>query len=274
MESWKVLPKSELQRQFIDCYWFLEQSESDSVPPQPKLIANPAMHLIFCPENQPYYYSQSDKQAAGVANHLLHPSSKSTQIEQAKAFRLIGIKFKPTAPFALTNLLPLVELNKIEPFTVSQLNLLLQAYFTKNSTSRESLVFLLDGLLLPFCQQAQLTKPYLISQQCLQLLDSGKLIKQLSEHIGCSLRTLERTFLKVTGLTLQQYQTMQRLDALIIYLYQQKDKKINWADVAADFDFSDQPHLIRYLKQQIGLSPNNYLSQRDLTIDAYGDFES
>ena len=66
---------------------------------------------------------------------------------------------------------------------------------------------------------------------------------------------------------------MQCLDSLVTYLYQQGKQKQDWAEIAVQFGFSDQPHLIRYLKQQIGLSPNNYLNQRNLTIDVYGDFE-
>ena len=273
MISLKAMPQSELLEPFIDCYWFLEQSKHDSAKSaQPKLIANPAMHLIFCSEDQPYHYTQASKKVTEFGPHLLHPSSKSTQIQQQQQFSLIGIKFKPGASFALTSLLPSVELNKVQDFCVSEFNQQLYAYLKEDCICSESLAILLDRLLYPFCLQAQRNKAYLMSKQCLQLLDSGKTIKQLSDFFDCSLRTLERSFVKVIGLTLQQYQTMQRLEALIVYLYQHKDKKINWVEVAADFDFSDQPHLIRYLKQQIGLSPNSYLNQRDLTIDAYGDF--
>jgi len=38
--------------------------------------------------------------------------------------------------------------------------------------------------------------------------------------------------------------------------------------------FSDQPHLIRQLKKQIGLTPNTYAKQRGLTIDVYGGVKS
>lgn len=274
METWKVQPQSELLSQFIDCYWFLEQSLDDSMPPQPKLIANPAMHLIFCPEDQAYHYSQSDKQVTGFGCHLLHPSSKSTQIQHPATFRLVGVKFKPGASFALTSLLPLVTLNKVEVFEFDVLNQRVQSALHSESISRDSLVPLLETLLLPFCEQAIVNKTYQLSQQCLNLLDANHSIQQLNDNFECSLRTLERTFVKVMGMTLQQYQTMQRLEALIIYLYQHKDEKVSWVQVAADFEFSDQPHLIRYLKHQIGLSPNNYVNQRNLTIDTYGDFEN
>ncbi len=66
---------------------------------------------------------------------------------------------------------------------------------------------------------------------------------------------------------------MMRLEALITYLYRQKDIDINWLDVTYKFGFSDQPHLIRYLKGAIGVTPKEYLKQRNLTIDVYGGVE-
>ena len=98
-------------------------------------------------------------------------------------------------------------------------------------------------------------------------------IKDLSLNLHCSRRTLERAFRRVTGLTLKQYETMQTLENLLLYLYQYQDNSPDWADVAAKFGFSDQPHLIRYLKTAISSTPGTYLKQRNLTIDVYGDFE-
>ncbi len=49
--------------------------------------------------------------------------------------------------------------------------------------------------------------------------------------------------------------------------------KSDWAEIASRFGFSDQPHLIRQMKQVIGVTPSGYLNARDLVIDAYGDFE-
>jgi len=50
-------------------------------------------------------------------------------------------------------------------------------------------------------------------------------------------------------------------------------ESVNWADIATKFKFSDQPHLIRYLKNNIGATPGEYARQRDLSIDIYGNFE-
>jgi AraC-like DNA-binding protein len=274
MKTWKVTPDNPIISQFIDCYWYLQKSSQDVLEPHPKLIANPAMHLILTSSEQAYYYSQKEQQSRGFGCHILHPASHSTQLHHNSAFSIVGVKFLPGAAFVLTELLPQVIINQVEDFKYEAVCLPLQAYLQKGAREQKQLITLLDEILLPLCQQAVVNKNYQQIQHCLQLLDAGKSIKQLAEHLFCSLRTIERNFVKVTGLTVKQYQTMQRLETLVTYLHQQGNKKQNWADVAAQFGFSDQPHLIRYLKQQIGLSPNNYLNQRDLTIDVYGDFEN
>lgn len=273
MQTWKAEPSNKIIKQFIDCYWFLQKSSQDVLEQHPKLIANPAMHLIFSAQQQAYVYSQAEQQSTGFGCHIMHPTSKSTQLHHANAFTIVGVKFLPGAAFALTELLPHVVVNKVENFNHEALNTAIQDYLSKGAIEQKQLLEILDNTFLSLCQHAVLGKIYRQTQCCLQLLDEGKTIKQLAEHLFCSTRTLERNFVKVTGLTLKQYQTMQRLDSLVTYLYQQGDKKHNWAEIAVQFGFSDQPHLIRYLKQQIGLSPNNYLNQRELTIDVYGDFE-
>jgi len=63
---------------------------------------------------------------------------------------------------------------------------------------------------------------------------------------------------------------MNKLEAILEYLYQRKQCDIDWVDIAYQFGFSDQPHLIRYLKQKINLTPQKYSQQRGFAIDIYG----
>jgi AraC-like DNA-binding protein len=72
---------------------------------------------------------------------------------------------------------------------------------------------------------------------------------------------------------MKQVHSMTRLEEMLNYLYQLNKGCINWVDVASKYDFSDQPHLIRHLKNSIGRTPAEYAQKRDLTIDIYGNFE-
>lgn len=99
-------------------------------------------------------------------------------------------------------------------------------------------------------------------------------VSKLSNLLHCSQRTLERSFLRVTGLTLKQTQSMNKLEAMLEYLYQRNTGDFDWADIAFQFGFSDQPHLIRHVKKQLGLTPKTYTKERGLTIDVYGGVSS
>jgi AraC-like DNA-binding protein len=127
----------------------------------------------------------------------------------------------------------------------------------------------LDQLLLPLIAHSHEDRHSELTRRVIPLLAST-LINELADKLNCSQRTLERSFLKVTGLTLKQCQAMHRLETILEYLYQRKHSDIDWADIAYQFGFSDQPHFIRYLKQQINVTPKSYVQQRGFTIDVYG----
>jgi transcriptional regulator GlxA family with amidase domain len=137
--------------------------------------------------------------------------------------------------------------------------------------------FRLDILLQPLINRAQEDKHSRLVRHVLALFPTTPLA-ELGHILGCSQRTIERSFLKVTGITLKQYYSMQRLEDMLDYVTQHMKKNvssnsINWVDVALKFNFSDQPHLIRYLKSTIGATPGKYVNDRDLAIDVYGNFE-
>lgn len=122
--------------------------------------------------------------------------------------------------------------------------------------------------------QPSQSNAFKLAQKSVALVESQHVleIESLAQHCACSRRTLERSFKKVTGLSVKQYLQMMRLEQMIIAIYQQEEE-IDWTEFSQQFGFSDQSHLIRTLKQQLRKTPSNYLRKRDLTIDIYGDFE-
>jgi AraC-like DNA-binding protein len=131
----------------------------------------------------------------------------------------------------------------------------------------------LDILLRSLFQQAKEDKHSELVRKTLPLLAYTP-ISALGDKLHCSQRTLERSFNRVTGLTLKQCQAINKLEELLEYLYQRDDKDIDWVEIAFKFGFSDQPHLIRHLKKQLGLTPQNYANERGFTIDVYGGVTS
>ena len=67
---------------------------------------------------------------------------------------------------------------------------------------------------------------------------------------------------------------MNKLEEMLEYLHQRDNTDIEWVEVAYQFGFSDQPHLIRHLKQLIGVTPKAYVKERGFTIDVYGGIDT
>lgn len=278
MIRWLHAPQSPLVAKYVECYWLIKKDDSTQGESYPKLNPDPNAHLILSPSDQAYRYDMNLGTAQGQGSHLLSPHLRTYQLDHLKPFVHLGIKFRVGALYSLgieqDSLLQLdsvQSMNLTEVFGWEQLDeelLIASALNTPELCCQQ-----LDKLLQPLCQRSMEDKHSELTRAVLPLLREHG-IAELGEYLYCSQRTVERSFNKVTGLTLKQCQTMDKLEALLVYLYQRRTEDIDWVEVACRFGFSDQPHLIRHLKKQIGLTPKAYAQQRGLTIDVYGGVET
>lgn len=276
MIRWLMSPKLKEVAKYIDCYWYLEKPTGGFE--HPKLNPDPSAHLILSSQNQTYQYAIKDDVYKGKGSHWLYPYSNTIELNHAESFACIGIKFRVGALYSLNNvpftqvLVNTVNTNNVEIFKdtadIREDDLLVKA-----KVYPDKCIEILDQILLPLLANCNEDKHSEITRKTLPLL-TDEPINKLADMLFCSQRTVERSFLKVTGFTLKQCQSMNKLEAILEYLYQRKQCDINWGDIAYQFGFSDQPHLIRYLKQQINLTPKNYTQQRGFTIDVYGGVKS
>lgn len=276
MRNWKRPPNNSDVGRYVDCYWFLEREQDSSGPNYPKLNPDPAAHLILAATDQAYQYDQGTLSEKGKGSHWIFPHCKTLVMDHSQSFLVLGIKFHIGALYSLkmSPAQPIldqiidVDLNTLlKSKTFEQADLL-----TKAEQDPEMCGDILDKLLLPWLLGCHQDKHSSLVNSALPLL-SDTPVSSIGEALHCSQRTIERSFLRVTGLTLKQCQSMNRLESMLAYLYQPEDKNIDWVDIAYKFGFSDQAHLIRYLKSNIGVTPGDYVRQRDLAIDVYGDFE-
>lgn len=278
MKNWKIATKNALVAQYIDCYWFLQKDASDNGPEQPKLNPDPAAHLILCQARQPYHYQSGSELSSGRGSHLLLPYRQTLTMDHSEPFSIVGIKFQvgalyglklPTQQPLLDTVMGIDVAKLIGPINESKL-------FAQAIAQAEHCADQLDLWLQPFISQRKVQsgedKHSELVRQVLAIFPTTALA-QLGMKLGCSQRTIERSFLRVTGFTLKQYFSMQRLEAVLEYVHKLSTEQIIWADIAAQFGFSDQPHLVRYLKSYIGSTPGQYSQLRDLAIDVYGNFE-
>ncbi|MCW8328392.1 helix-turn-helix domain-containing protein [Photobacterium sp. SDRW27] len=280
MKTWKHAPVDPFVAQFIDCYWLLEINYGDSERPEPVLIPNPNCHLVITPPDSEHHYQYSDngdnKIISVCGTHLIMPSTRALTLLDDKQVLRLGVKFQPGAPYRLFGLDGKLTLNQtftnlpsIHPLLlISELESMLLIRADSELVIKE-----LDKCIAKIARQTMKDRHSVLVNKALNELEQ-KPSMALEKTLDCSRRTLERSFVKVTGLTLKQYEMLTRLDKLLLYIYQQPNDQLEWADIASQFGFSDQPHLIRQLKKSIGATPGSYLSARNLIIDIYGDFES
>ena len=277
MNRWKLLPRIDNVSKYVECYWFLEKQPHDQIIIYPKLNPNPSSHLIISDLNRSHEYKYSSTSQKVIGSHWIYPHLKTFTMDHAGSFKIIGIKFRIGALYSLNlrNLssyidnIQRVDTNSIfgsESFNTNQL--LINA-----SKEGKKVCNMLDETLFPWLLDCHEDKHSDLVRQILPLLKDTP-ITQIGEKLRRSQRTTERSFKRVTGLSMKQVQSMNRIEEVLNYLYQLGGRDINWADVASKYDFSDQPHLIRHLKGSIGSTPSDYEQRRDLTIDIYGDFES
>jgi len=271
--QWLKSPKiSEIQK-YVECYWFLEKKETNGPFQTPKLNPDPSGHLMISPETQPYSYTLGEHEFLGKGCHWIFPHLNTFQLDHSNPFVYIGIKFRVGALYAI----------EIPGLVHPQLNEIASTLVIENShatqiidlarTRPDDCVDRLDSLLSPWLIGIQQDKHCLLTNRALQVLNDID-ISKIGESIHCSQRTLERSFRKVTGFTMKQCKVMNKLEAMLEQIYKLDGSEINWAEIALEFGFSDQPHLIRHLREQIGLTPKVYSEERGLTIDAYGGIES
>ncbi len=272
MKNWKIQPSNKGVAKYVDCYWLLEKTPHDCSPERPKLNPDPAAHLILSSARQYYGYDHGGTSATGYGSHLIFPHLKTIIIDHSQPFLIIGIKFHVGALYSLALVSDEIFLDKVVSVDIKKMFQSEIDIFDHLLDHPESCRRVLDKLLLPSLLESHEDKHSRLVSDTIAIAESTQ-ISEIGVTLGCSQRTIERSFLRVTGLTLKQYQSMNKLENMLSYLYELEAKNINWSDIAAEFGFSDQPHLIRYLKNNIGITPGNYIKQRDLTIDAYGTFE-
>ena len=276
MKSWKHSPTIDAIAKYVECYWYLEKEVTDQSFRYPKLNPDPAAHLIIANLNTTFEYMQNTHSQHVSGSHWIYPHLNTFTMDHSAPFKIVGIKFNVGALYSLTvdNLstkldkIAAVDLNQfIGSSAVNPERLLMNAADQHNQVCDS-----LDEMLLPWLTDSHENKHSRLVRQIVPLLGNTA-ISDIGQQLHRSQRTIERSFVRTTGLSMKQVQSMIHLEDILNYLYELKQEDINWTDVASEFGFSDQPHLIRYLKSAIGKTPANYVEDRDLTIDIYGNFE-
>lgn len=276
MRSWKRAPKTESVLKYVECYWFLEKEAHDHSQTNPKLNPDPSSHLIISNDNSVHQYDQEATSQVAQGSHWIFPHLKTYTMDHSSPFKIIGIKFRVGALYSL-NLHKLSSgLDSVESTDINQLlgwdQCRVDKLMIDAPDQQKQVCNMLDDILSTWILTSYEDKHSDLVRQTLPFINDMP-ISDIGEKLHRSQRTIERSFMRVTQLTMKQCQSMIRLEEILNDLYQLDEKDIDWVHVATKYGFSDQPHLIRHLKSAIGSTPAEYAQKRDLTIDTYGDFK-
>ena len=227
MNNWKRSPINEHLATYIHAYWYLEKSSQDSLLRFPRLIPNPLTHLIITPAAQSHSYQCGESLQAVEGSHLIMPSSQFIEMDHRQTFTILGVTFKPGIAYSGFQLKPELMSNRIygcpheiAPFIDVQKA---ENIIEQSSGNPEKTTEILDQLFLPMLDVIRDDNHVRLVQKALENFREES-ITGLEEQLNCSRRTLERSFSRVTGFTLKQYQSLARLDSLIQYLYKHRDE--------------------------------------------------
>jgi AraC-like DNA-binding protein len=119
-----------------------------------------------------------------------------------------------------------------------------------------------EAALLVRLPASGLIDPYV--RHCVARLEAARgalPIARLDASTGLSGRQIERKFARHVGLTPKTFARVVRFRSLLSAAWTAGAR--DWAGLAADAGYADQPHLVREFRSFAGLSPTAYFGERD-----------
>lgn len=220
-----------------------------------------AQLTINLAEDETRVYDDALNCVRGKGASLDAPSHRSFVIDTAEQVSVCGVVFKPgaAAPLfrermdALAN--RQVDLDDlVGGFARGLRTRLLEA----GSAMRR--VAILQHWLVELARGAQPQPAIGHALLALDRIPQVERIGAVAERCRLSPRRFGELFRERVGMSPKRYARLQRFHRVVALA--QRDGPIEWADVAADCGFYDQPHLVREFRAFSGFAPTAYLAQR------------
>lgn len=112
-------------------------------------------------------------------------------------------------------------------------------------------------------RQTVAARPHAAIAHAVRAFDSTPQVQRIgaiAAHCRLSPRRFSELFREQVGMSPKRYARMQRFQQVIALAHGQRH--VDWAGVAFDCGFHDQPHLVREFRAFSGLTPTAYLAQQ------------
>jgi AraC-like DNA-binding protein len=248
---------------FIDFFWL---HEGERLPHQfERLMPTGIAEFIvsLCEENLPIYDRHDPTKFSTYRGPILYGShSEPVIIDTACQNAILGIHFKPGGLFPFFNVpaaalhnahLPLSDLWGSAAYDLQERLLAARAHEERFST--------LEAFLLQ--QTACFTRHPAVAYALRQFRGAPQAgrISAVTNQLGLSPKRFIQLFRQEVGLTPKLYSRLQRFNHVLHQI--EKSEDFDWADMALASGYFDQAHFSHDFREFSGMTPVDYLLQRN-----------
>lgn len=248
----------------IGCFWFAEGFEGSHV--FERLLPNGESGIVIDLRDEPvriYDGQNIDKFESYAPAIFCGARTDCFVIDTSRQERVIGIQFRPGGAFPFLRM-PAHEaanvtlaLDDIWPGEAMLLREELLA-----TPSVEQMFSILERTLLTRLTPAALAPAVAFAARCLGGRNAGLRVADVADRVGMTSRRFMDTFRDQTGLSPKAFQRVRRFQHVLntLHLRGQRSFDGNFAALAADCGYYDQPHFIHDFRHFSGLTPGEYLA--------------
>lgn len=248
--------------EYVRFFWVLESTETATFPFIHRATAECCPEFIFYFKGEVKVFSSEYNSEKTFASGVYAQSRAFRKFAIEKAFGMLGVYLYPQTIPLLFN----VPANKLSDFNLDTVSL-----FGKEGSALEDNVMcagthqvrikLISDFLRKKLIQPQKKSSYL-SATIRQAIASGTMpsVGEMANSCNLSVRQIERDFQSLSGFSPRLFSKLTRFRALMENF---PCKTNSMADLAYEFNYYDQSHFINDFKRFTGLSPMQYIKDRE-----------
>lgn len=255
----KQLPVPESLSPFVKEILFLEETQEEDIHSFP-FYADGFAGIVYSKSKHPFHIFPQDKSLPCF--YLYGQTIQPIRLEIKGAFQLYAVRIFPFTLRLLLGVDPktlnddcfdLLQLKKLDSKSyIDQL---------EKTEVEKDIIEILQAYFFALLKHASINPNLCVTLATNMIIHSAgqKSIQDIRKKLAVSERTLERHFLKETGLRPKQFAKIIQFSTSMKKITEKDYLKLT--DVGFDSGYADQSHFIRNFKRYSGMTPKEYLKE-------------